>query len=271
MIKKTISNVLFIIFSFTCIFPVLWTIYTSFKTINEYNESALSLPRVPTLSNYAHILKTAKFGTYFINSAFVSIITLVLVIVLASLTGYFLSRFSFKGRNFIYAFFMLGMVVPTHAWLLPVFVQFKFLGLYDARSTLIYPYVAFSLPIAIFLMESFIQGIPLEMEESATLEGCSVWSAMYHMILPLCKPVLATITILTFNTSWNEFPFALVLINKNVFKTVPVTLTMFTGAYTTDYPRLIAALCIAILPVIALYLIFSANIMKGMIAGAVKG
>ncbi len=103
------------------------------------------------------------------------------------------------------------------------------------------------------------------------IEGCSVWCSMRHIILPLCAPILATVVILTFNGSWNEFPFALVLINKNALKTVPVALTMFTGAYTTNYPQLVAALGIAIMPVIAIYLAFSKHIMRGMTAGAVKG
>ena len=128
---------------------------------------------------------------------------------------------------------MLGLVVPTHAWLLPLFVQFRTLGLLDRRITLVLPYVTFALPTAIFLIESFVRSIPEEMEESATMEGCGVWQSLFRIILPLCKPMLATIMILTFNSSWNEFPFALVLINRDALKTVPVALTMFTGTYTT--------------------------------------
>lgn len=268
---KLLANAAFMLMSLGCLFPVIWVAYTSFKPLTEYNVSILSLPKIPTLANYQQIISTSKFLNYFANSAAVSLVTLAIVLLLAFLSGYFLSRFKFRGRNFIYGFFMLGIVVPTHAWLLPVFIQFKALGLYDNRLTLIFPYVAFALPTAIFLIESFVQTIPVEMEESAMIEGCTVWSTLWHIIAPLCSPIIATVVILTFNGSWNEFPFAMVLINHDVLKTVPVALTMFTGAYTTNYPQLVAALGIAILPVIVIYLAFSNNIMKGMTAGAVKG
>lgn len=269
--SKAVLNAVFVLLSLGCLFPVLWVGYTSLKPLKEYNVNIVSLPAHPTFSNYEQILRNAKFLDYFFNSAFISIATLAVTLLLAFLTGYFLSRFRFRGRNLLYGFFMLGIVVPTHAWLLPVFAQFKNLGLYDRRITLLFPYIAFALPTAIFLLESFVRTIPIEMEESAMMEGCSVWCSMRHIILPLCAPILATVVILTFNGSWNEFPFAMVLINRNALKTVPVALTMFTGAYTTNYPQLVAALGIAILPVIAFYLAFSKNIMRGMTAGAVKG
>jgi ABC-type sugar transport system, permease component len=266
-----LGNLVFMLMSLGCIFPVIWVAYTSFKPLKEYNVSILSLPQSPTLANYDQILRTSKFLNYFANSAFTSLVTLVAVLALAFLTGYFLSRFKFRGRNLLYGFLMLGIVVPTHAWLLPVFIQFKTLGIYDKRITLLFPYIAFALPTAIFLIESFVRTIPVEMEESAMIEGCTVWSALRCIIMPLCLPILATVLILTFNGSWNEFPFAMVLINRDALKTVPVALTMFTGAYTTNYPQLVAALGIAILPVVVVYLAFSKNIMKGMTAGAVKG
>jgi len=267
----SLLNIIFLLITFTCLFPVIWIGYTSFKPLLEYNKSIIRLPMQPTLENYQLILKTAKFGTYFTNSGIVSIVTLLIVLLCSVVTGYFLSRFRFKGRNLIYGFLVLGVVVPTHAWMLPVFIQFRTLGLLDKRLTLIFPYVAFALPTAIFLIESYVRGLPEELEESAMMEGCSVWESLARIIIPLCKPIMATVTILTFNGSWNEFPFALVLINKNAFKTVPVALTMFTGAYTTNYPMLVAALGIALLPVVLLYLFSSGRIMEGMVAGAVKG
>ena len=268
---QVFANALFLFITFTCLFPLVWILYTSFKPLTEFNQSILKLPVQPTLANFRQIVTTARFDMYFENSALVSLFTLLIVIVSATVTGYFLSRFRFRGRNLIYVFLVLGVVVPTHAWMLPVFTQFRVMGLLDKRLTLVFPYVAFALPTAIFLIESYIRTIPEEMEESAMMEGCSVWSGLYRIILPLCRPILATVTILTFNGSWNEFPFALVLINKNALKTVPVALTMFTGAYTTNYPMLVAALGVSLIPVIGLYFLFSGKIMEGMVAGAVKG
>ena len=258
-------------FSATCLFPLMWMSYTSLKTSAEYQDSIISLPEALQFTNYVQVLSHARFSQYFLNSFFVSLTTLMLVLILASVTGYFFSRFQFRGKRIMYTFFILGLVVPTHAWLLPVFIQFRMLGILDKPFTLIFPYVTFALPTAIFLIDSFIKGIPLEMEESAIIEGCSIWSTLWRIILPLCKPMLATVMILTFNTSWNEFPFALVLINRDALKTVPVALTMFTGTYTTNYPQLVTALIISIIPVVLFYALFSKKIMVGMTAGAVKG
>jgi raffinose/stachyose/melibiose transport system permease protein len=268
---KFISNSVVGFFSFSCIFPIIWMFYTSFKSSREYQKSIISFPEAPQIENYIQVLKHANFARYFSNSFIVSVMTVLFVLIMALVTGYFLSRFLFKGRNFIYIFLMLGLVVPTHAWLLPLFIQFRLLGLLDRRITLVLPYITFALPTAVFLLESFIRSIPTEMEESAVMEGCGIWQTLGRIIMPLCKPIIATVLILTFNSSWNEFPFALVLINKDALKTVPVALTMFTGTYTTNYPQLVTALIISIIPVVVCYVLFSRRIMEGMTAGAVKG
>lgn len=268
---QVLLNFIVSIFTISCIFPIIWMTYTSLKSNKEYQENILSLPSSINFDNYVQVMRNSNFGQYFYNSFIVSLLTLTLVIIFSLITGYFLSRFKFKGRKTIYAFFMLGLVVPTHAWLLPMFIQFNNLGILDKRITLVLPYITFAMPTAIFLLESFIQSIPIEMEESASIEGCGVWQSLWKIILPLCKPMLATVLILTFNTSWNEFPFALVLITKDSLKTVPVALSMFTGTYTTNYPQLVTALVISIIPVVIFYALFSKKIMEGMVAGAVKG
>jgi raffinose/stachyose/melibiose transport system permease protein len=269
-VGKILLNVFILIFSLTCVFPIVWIAYTSLKTLPEYSKSALSLPHAPTFDNYLKIFKYTRFDIYFTNSVLVSVSTLTVVLLIAFVTGYFLSHYKFKSRNFIYAYFMVGMVIPTQAWLLPIFIQFKKLGILDRPFTLVLPYIAFALPTAIFLMESYVKGIPMEMEEAAIMEGCSWSRFMSSIMAPLCAPILSTITILSFNGSWNEFPFALVLLNSKELKTMPVALTMFSGAYTTNYTQMMAALTVAVLPVIIIYLLFSKQIIKGMTAGAVK-
>ena len=268
---RLITNLLVFVFSFTCLFPLVWMGYTSLKTNQEYTQSSLALPEKLNFSNYYNVLVQANFGMYFTNSAITAIATMALVVLFAFIAGYFLSRYRFKGRSVIYGFFMLGLVVPTYAWLLPIFIQFKQLGLLDHYWTLALPYSAFALPMSVFLVESFVKSIPTEMEEAAMLEGCSIVNILRIIIFPLCTPILVTILILVFNNSWNELPFGLVLINLDKLRTVPVALTMFTGTYTVDYPYLVTALVIAVLPVISFYVFFSKRIMEGMTAGAVKG
>lgn len=264
-------NTFVVLYSFTCVYPVVWVAYTSVKTRQEFAQSIVSLPASPTLEQYRTVLLRADFLTYFLNSLFLAAVTLCAVLLLGFLAAYFLSRFRFRGRGLIYSYFILGIVVPIHAWLLPVFIQFQKIGLLDRRFTLILPYIAFSLPIAIFLMESYIRTIPYELEESAYIEGAGTFTTIRRIILPLCVPVLATVSVLTFNTSWNEFPFALVLIRSQSLRTVPVALSAIGNVFTTNYPQMMAAIFVSILPVLSLYVVFSQKITKGMTAGAVKG
>lgn len=140
-----------------------------------------------------------------------------------------------------------------------------------SRYTLLFPYVAFGLPIAVFLVESYMHNIPKEIEEAAAIDGSSFNRTLFSIVLPMCKPILVTVGIIQFFSVWNEFTFALILISKEALKTVPVGLTIFKGQYATDYPRMMTAMLISILPAVALYFAFSKQIIKGMVAGAVKG
>lgn len=268
---SVICNVLCWILSLSCIVPVVWMIYSSLKTDKEFALDILALPKNPQWGNYAKAFVAGNMGTYAVNSLMNSVLTAVFTLVLAFVIGYCLSRFKFKGRNAVYFLFMAGMLIPIYALLLPVFIEFKYLHLLNKAFTLLLPYISFALPVSIFLIESYVEGIPVELEEASYIDGCGTVRSMFTIILPVCKPVLATSAILTFLNTWNEFPLALVLISNNAYKTIPIGLTFFRGAYATSYPLLFAALTIASLPVIIIYLFFGKQIMGGMVSGAVKG
>ena len=266
-----IFNTAMLLFSLTCIFPILWILYSSLKTKEEFMLNIVSLPVKPQFDNYFTAFVEGRMYTYFTSSILNSVTTVFLVILLSFCIGYVLSRYRFKGRNFIYTLFIAGMLIPVYALIVPLFVQFKVLGLYDQFFTLIIPYIAIRLPLAIFLFESFIRTVPVELDEAAYMDGASTFYTMTGIVLPLCKPVMSTILILAFLDTWNEFPFALVLVTKDYLRTLPVGLTNFYGLYTTDYTTLMAALVLSILPVITVYLFFYKKIIQGMTAGAVKG
>lgn len=273
--KKSISsivvNVILMLFTITCIFPVIWMIYSSFKTSPEFNRSIITLPEKLIFKNYTEAFRISHMGTYMINSMFNAFISLVFVILIAFITGYFLSRFRFRGRNLIYYALLFGMLIPIPALLIPIFIQFKSLGLFDQRLTLIIPYVAFGLPFSVFLVESFVASIPREMEEAAMIDGSGFLRMLFQIIMPLCTPILTTIAILQFFQKWNEFPFALVLVNSEKLKTIPIGLLNFSSQFSTNYPMKMAALTLAMLPVITMYLAFNKKIIEGMTAGAIKG
>ncbi len=274
ILKKTgkfLFNLIMVLFSVTCIFPIIWILYSSLKTKDEFMLNIISLPEHLQFNNFYRAFIEGKMYTYFISSVLNSVVTVFFVILISFCIGYVLSRYKFKGRDFIYTLFIAGMLIPMYALIVPLFIQFKTLGLYDKFFTLIIPYIAIRLPLAIFLFESFIKTIPVELDEAAYMDGATTFFTMVRIILPVCKPVMSTILILAFLDTWNEFPFALVLVTKDVFRTIPVGLTNFYGQYTTDYTTLMAAMVISILPVITVYLIFNKKIIQGMTAGAVKG
>lgn len=270
-VETVIANGFVTLFSVTCIFPIIWMIYSSLKTDQEFSLDILSLPKKLIFDNYARAIEEGNIGSYFMNSIFNTLITVAVVIVIAFVTGYCLSRFKFRGRTFVYYMFLSGMLIPIYALLIPIFVEFKSLGLLNKRYTLILPYIAFALPVAVFLVESSVASVPIEIEEAACIDGSSFLHTMFAIVMPMCRPVLSTSAILTFLNTWNEFPLALVLIRSNSLKTMPIGLTNFVGSYTVNYPLMLAALVVSTLPVVIMYLLFYNQIMKGMTAGAVKG
>ncbi len=271
IISTIVSNLFVILFSVTCIYPIVWMIYSSLKSNKEFSLDTVGLPKVLHFENYVQAIQEGNISSYFKNSMINTVVTVVAVIFISFITGYLLSRYAFKGRNLVYYLFLSGMLVPIYALLIPIFVEYKALGLLNNKITLILPYIAFALPMAVFLIESYVKSIPFEIEEAAFIDGSTLFRTMFSIIMPICKPVIATAAILSFLNTWNEFPLALVLIRSNKLKTMPIGLTNFVGSYTVDYPLLLSALMVSTIPVIIIYLLFYNQIMKGMTAGAVKG
>ncbi|MDR0561247.1 MAG: carbohydrate ABC transporter permease [Spirochaetaceae bacterium] len=268
---RFILNAVMLFFSGVSVFPFVWMLYSSLKTEAEFALNIISLPKRPVFSNYLNAIKTGRMGEYALNSLFNCVITVVLVVLAAFIAAYFLSRFSFKARTLIYGLFVAGMLIPVHSLMVPLFVEYRILNFLNNRLTLLPVYVSFAMPMAVFLIESFIGSIPIELEEAALIDGSSMVRTMFTIIMPLCRPVLATVIILTFMNTWNEFPFALVLIRDNALKTIPIGLRNFQGAYTAQYTQFMAGMAVSLIPVIAVYCLFYKKIIVGMTAGTVKG
>ncbi len=268
---RLLMNVPVWILSVSCVFPVVWLLYSSLKTPQEFAVSSLSLPSSLQFSNYVEAFATANFGTFIFNSAKNGFLSLVIVVVVSFVMGYLLSRYRFRGRGFIYVLLMAGIMIPVHALMVPLFIQFKNIAALNQWYTLIPVYVAFEIPVSVFLIDSYLRGVSTDMEDAASIDGAGLLKTMFQIILPICKPVLATVIILTFMHVWNEFPFAQILVSSKALKTIPVGLTYFTTDHSTNYTLLLAALAMATLPVILIYLAFYNKIMEGMMAGAIKG
>lgn len=266
-----VQNVILMLFSISCIFPAVWLFLSSLKGKEEFYHSPLALPESFDFKHYVSILSNGSIGTWMLNSARNSLISLAFIILFGFIIGYFLSRYTFRGRNGLYMYLLLGMLIPVHALMVPMYVLFTKTGLTDKWFTLILPYVALGLPIAVFLVESYVKSIPIEIEEAAAIDGSSFHRTLFTLLMPMCKPILVTVGIIQFFYIWNEFTFALILVDSQKWMTVPVGITLFKGQYTTDFPKMMTAMLIAILPAVLLYFGFSKQIIKGMVAGAVKG
>ena len=269
--SSVLGNGILAIFSITCIYPIIWLFYSSLKTQAEFSTNPLALPGSPSFRHYKTVLFETDMFRWMFNTVRTTAISLVLIILLSFIVGYFLSRFKFKGRNLMYGFYMLGVLVPMHALMIPMYIQFHSLKLDDRWFTLIIPYVSFGLTIGVFLVESALHSVPIDLEEAAAIDGASFHRTMFSIMMPIAKPVLVTIGIIQFFSCWNEFSFSLILITDNSLKTIPVGLTMFKGTYQSEYPKMMTGMFVAMLPAMVLYFSFSGKIIQGMVAGAVKG
>ncbi len=276
MKKLKISGVLqysiLIIWTLINVFPLYWMFTFSLKENSEiFGENIIGLPKKWLWSNYVTALTTGNMGRYFFNSIVVTGSTIVLTTLFALMATYALTRLEWKGRKLVNNIFMLGLTVPIHAAILPVFIILRSLKMTNSYQALIIPYVAFALAMAIMVSGSFMVNIPKELEEAACIDGCGVFSIFFRIIFPLMKPAISTIGIFTFLSAWNELMFAVIFISDSKYRTLPVGIQTLSGSYTTDWGPIGAALVIATLPTLVVYCFMSKKVQKSLIAGAVKG
>ena len=254
------------------LFPVYWMFTFSLKSNSEiFGENVVGLPKEWLWSNYASALKTGNMARYFLNSAIVAVATIIITLAVALMATFALTRLVWKRRKTLNKFFMLGLTIPIHASVVPVYVMLSRLNLLDTYWALIIPYSAFSLSMAILVCTGFMNEIPREMDESACIDGCSVWGIFFRIIVPLMKPAVATVGIYTFLQCWNELMFANIFISKSALRTLPVGVQALSGQYTTEWGPIGAALVLATFPTLFIYIFLSKKIQESFIAGAVKG
>ena len=251
--------------------PFVFMVLNSFKEKFEMlTKGVFQLPDKLQWSNYVEVL-TGGFGNYFKNSVIVLAVSLILLLFIAACASYPLARFKFKLADPIYALIVACMSIPVHITLIPVFKMSKATGLYDSIWALIGPYIAFAVPISVFILTSFMKEIPREIEESAEIDGCGKIQMFFSMILPLAKPGMATLAIYNGVNMWNEFSFAYTLTQSAQNRTLPLAIWEFQGQYSMNTPMIMAVLTLTLLPMIIMFIIFQDKLVKGMTAGAVKG
>lgn len=266
------------------LFPVYWLFTFSLKSNAEIlGDNIVGLPKDWMWSNYLTVLKIGNASSEskgffnggivagFFNSAVIALITVGIVLIASMMATFALTRLIWKGRKRMNSFFMLGLTIPVHVSIVPLFIILSNLRLTNTYIALIIPYAAFSLAMAILVCTGFMQEIPKELDEAACIDGCGVWQIFFGIIAPLMKPAVATISIYTLLQCWNEYLFAGIFNSDDRHKTLPVVAATLNGAHDRDYGATGAALVLATFPVLIFYIFFSKKIQDSFIAGAVKG
>ncbi|MDR1195670.1 MAG: carbohydrate ABC transporter permease [Endomicrobium sp.] len=270
-IVDTVTHIILIAVSATCLFPVFWMLSSSLKTQDQIFSKMTLLPETWNWSNYVTAFIKADFGQYFLNSVFYTVVGVFFVVFISSLAAYAFARLDFFGKNIFFYMLIATLLIPIPGVFVPLYLLLKSLGLLDSRLGLLLCYISNGLAFAIFLLKGFFDDLPKEIEEAALIDGCSRFGIYWRIALPLAKPALATIVIMNSLTIWNEFLLALVVLQDKAKMPIQRGLMVFQGTFITDYPLLMAGLTIATIPIVIVYLLMQKHIVKGIAAGALKG
>lgn len=273
ILSQTILRIILIIQTILVGYPLLWNIIASFKSNKEILESPWSLPKVLQFENYINAFVKAKIGYYVLNSILVTIFSMLIVLFLAVPTSYALARYEFKGRKVLQNLYMSGLFIQYIFILVPLFLLMSNLNMIDNTFWLSVVYAVGQLPFTVYLLSSFMKGIPRDYEDAAMIDGCGYFGTLFKVIVPLAQSGIVTVVIFCFFTFWNEYALALVLISSETKKTLPIGLAnlMEVQRYATDWGALFAGLVIVLLPTLILYTFTQKKLTEGMQMGGIKG
>ena len=271
--KKAGQYCLMVLITFLVVLPFLWMLVLSFKTNSEILSTPLALPKTFNFDNYKHAMETLNFPQLYGNTLFVCVISLISELIITFLSSFVLARMEFENegiRKLLYGFLIIGLSISPFILLFPVYkinVFFKLRG----KLALLFPYIATSISFNTLLFVGYLKSLPAEIDEAAVIDGCSIWDLMVRVVLPMTKPVIATVVIFNVLYIWNEFPFASVMLRDVTDYTLSMGASFFKGTYTVDYGGIVASSVMIIIPELIFYGLFQKNIVEGMTAGAVKG
>lgn len=272
IVLTTIKWIILIFFLFVALYPIIWLFLASFKANNlELQQNPFGFPDKWMFINYYNAMVKAKLPSLFFNSIIVAFSAVILNLVIASMTSFVISREDFKGKNIVFTVIIAGILLPIISFMVPYFTIIQKMHLYDNLIALILVYSAINTPISVFLLTSFMESIPKELEEAATIDGANFIQRFTKIIVPLSQTGLATAGTFCFIYSWNEFIMALLLTSSESSRTLQLGIRFFTSQFVTDYTAMYAAIIITIIPSIIVYFIFHNRIISGLTAGAVKG
>jgi len=271
-LNRWVTYVLLIAGAGIVFIPFWYMLVTSFKPQALIFEFPPQLwPREVSFNNYIAALSKDLFGLYFLNSLFVAVVTTGVTVLISTLLAYAFARLKFPGKEAIFYIFLLGMMIPPVMLIIPQFLITKQLGLLYTYAGLVVVYVTMNLAINTFLLRSFFEGIPRDLEEAALIDGASQWAIFSRIVLPLSGPGLAVVTIFTFLYSWDEFPWAHVAIKETTKRTLPVAIALFQGQHLTEWGQVFAASIVALIPVLLVFILFQRYFIRGIATTGLKG
>jgi multiple sugar transport system permease protein len=264
--------VILIVGAAVMVLPFAYMLATSFKPHAYIFELPPQfIPDEPTIDNYKRAWSSNQFDRYFLNSIVVAAATTVISVVVSAMMAYAFARFHFPGRRLLFGLLLIGLMVPTIMIVIPQFLLARTLGVIDSLVGLVLFYVATTVSLNTFLLRGFFEEIPDELEEAMIVDGASAWRRFWLLFVPLAKPALATVAVFSFLASWDEFVWALTIINDPDKRTLPIAIALFQGQHVTSWGLVFAASTIAVVPVVVVFLAFQRYFVSGLTAGAVKG
>ena len=270
-IAKGAQYGMLILFAVFVLVPFMWVIFTALKSNLEIAQEPLGLPPNWRFENLAQAWNQGKFSRYFINSVIVTVPIVILVVSLSCLAGYGLARLKMPGRMLIFYFFLVGLMVPFTAIMIPLFYILRDIGVLGTYWAMILPQTAISLPFGIFFMRAFFSGLPYDLTDAAKIDGCNDFGVFRRVMLPLAGPAVAALVVFNFMGSWNAFLLPLIYLQSDKLRPVMTGMMFFTTRWGPDYSMSMAGTLIVMAPIMAVYLAFQRQFIQGLTAGAVRG
>jgi raffinose/stachyose/melibiose transport system permease protein len=251
--------------------PVIYAFLGGFKDNSELSTNPFGLPETWVTANYTDVLGSGSFWLQLWNSTFIAVTTTVVTVALSALAGFVFARFAFRGRELYFTVFTAGLMFPFAVAILPIFVLLRAFGLLDNPLGVILTQSAFGLPLTIIILRGFFRSIPGEIEEAATIDGCTPFGFFWRILLPMARPAIATVSVLAIVGSWNNFMLPLVVFSDETSWTLPLGIQQFQGQYASDTARILAYLVLAMVPALGFYAVAERHLIGGLTAGATKG
>jgi raffinose/stachyose/melibiose transport system permease protein len=268
---RTVLYVIAWVAAIATLVPMIYAVLGGFRDTGQIAASPVGLPHPWVFSNYGDLLQSGTFLRQLANSALIAAVSTLLVVPLAALAAFVFARFAFRGRELLYTLFTVGLLFPVAIAILPIFIMVRKLGLLDNPLGVALPQAAFGLPMTIIILRPFFKSIPDDLQDAAAIDGCGPFRFFWRILLPLSRPVLATVSVLAIVGSWNAFLLPLVVLTDSDQWTLPLGVTNYSQQYTTDIAKILAFTTLSMVPALVFYAFAERQLIRGLTTGAVKG